>query len=78
LVQPKWTKELVFKELNKWKQEHGRNPTVTNLVEPGMPKAITIQKLFDMRASAFLNIYYPSKKPRLSIHHIYPKARTNG
>jgi hypothetical protein len=75
LVQPKWTKELVFKELNKWKQEHGRNPTVTNLVEPGMPKAITIQKLFDMRASAFLNIYYPSKKPRFKYTPYLSKSK---
>lgn len=55
-----WTREMVKERLDKWAAEHGRNPTVTNLAEPDMPKAVTIQRLFDMRASAFLNIYYPS------------------
>lgn len=55
-----WTREMVKDRLDKWAVEHGRNPTVTNLAEPDMPKAVTIQRLFDMRASAFLNIYYPS------------------
>lgn len=59
-----WTKETVFEALDKWKAEHNRNPTVTNLTEPDMPKSVTIQKLFDMRASAFLNIYYPIDKPK--------------
>lgn len=57
----KWTKEMVFERLNEWKVEHGRNPTVTSLIEPGMPKAVTVQRLFDMRASAFLSIYYPKE-----------------
>ncbi len=61
-----WTKEAVFKRLNEWKKEHGRNPTVTNLAEPGMPKAVTIQHLFDMKASAFFNIYYPLETKRTS------------
>ena len=55
----RWTKEMVFEQLDKWKSVHNRNPTVTDLVESDMPKVITIKKLFDMRASAFLNIYYP-------------------
>lgn len=55
-----WTREMVKDRLDKWAAEHGRNPTVTNLAEPDMPKAVTIQRLFDMKASAFLNIYYPS------------------
>ena len=59
-----WTKEEVIKRLDDWKEQHKRNPTVTNLIEPDMPKPITIQKLFDMKASAFLNIYYPMKKRR--------------
>lgn len=54
-----WTKEKVFEALNKWRDEHGRNPSVTNLSEPGMPPSSTIQRLFDMKGSAFLNIYYP-------------------
>lgn len=61
-----WTQDGVFKALNNWSKRHHRNPTVTDLVEPDMPKATTIKKLFDMRASAFLNIYYPNsakKKP---------------
>lgn len=54
-----WTKEKVFEVLNKWRDEHGRNPSVTNLMEPEMPPPSTIQRLFDMSASAFLNIHYP-------------------
>ena len=61
-----WTKELVFQYLDNWTKEHERNPTVTNLVELNMPKATTIQKLFDMKASAFLNIYYPPKEKRIN------------
>lgn len=57
-----WTKESVHKALDEWAEGHGRNPTVTDLAEPNMPKAVTIQKLFDMKASAFLNIYYPTGK----------------
>lgn len=57
----KWTKEEVFNKLNEWQKEHNRNPTTTNLSEPNMPKGVTIQKLFDMKPSAFLNIYYPNK-----------------
>ena len=54
-----WTKEKVFEVLNKWRDEHRRNPSVTNLMEPGMPPTTTIQRLFDMSGSAFLNIHYP-------------------
>lgn len=54
-----WTKEKVFEVLNKWRDEHGRNPSVTNLMEPEMPPPSTIQRLFDMSGSAFLNIHYP-------------------
>ena len=59
-----WTKELVFERLNEWKDSHGRNPTMTDLAEPGMPKAAQIKRLFDMKATAFLNIYYPSSKAK--------------
>lgn len=55
-----WTKESVHQVLDEWAKIHGRNPTVTDLAEPNMPKAVTIKKLFDMKASAFLNIYYPT------------------
>lgn len=61
-----WTKESVCQALDEWAAAHGRNPTVTDLAEPNMPKAVTIQKLFDMKASAFLNIYYPTEKNRRS------------
>lgn len=61
-----WSKELVFEVLDKWRNEHKRNPAVTDLIESGMPKAITIKKLFDMTASAFLAIYYPREKPKKS------------
>ena len=61
-----WTQETVRKALDEWAAAHGRNPTVTDLAEPNMPKAVTIQKLFDMKASAFLNIYYPVKKSKRS------------
>lgn len=59
-----WTKETIFQALNQWRDEHGRNPTVTNLVEYGMPKAVTIQRMFDMKASAFMSIYYPSEQTK--------------
>lgn len=55
----KWTKETVIQALDNWKIEHGRNPSVTDLSEPDMPKGTTIKKLFDMKPSAFLNMYYP-------------------
>ncbi|MBP0957032.1 MAG: hypothetical protein J5997_06675 [Oscillospiraceae bacterium] len=57
-----WTKGSVRQALDEWAESHGRNPTVTDLVEPNMPKAVTIQKLFDMKASAFLNTYYSTEK----------------
>ncbi|SDB58268.1 hypothetical protein SAMN02910317_03048 [Ruminococcaceae bacterium FB2012] len=59
-----WTKELVTERLDKWRDSHGRNPTVTDLAEPGMPKSSQIKRLFDMKATAFLNIYYPADKPK--------------
>ena len=67
-----WTKELVFEQLDKWKAEHGRNPNMTNLTEFGMPSPTSIQRLFDMKASAFLSIYYPSKnkKPATTIYSV--------
>lgn len=67
-----WTKELVFERLDKWKSEHGRNPNMTNLTEFDMPNPTSIQRLFDMKASAFLSIYYPSgnKKPATTIYSV--------
>ena len=60
----RWTKEQVFDALDKWKAEHGRNPTITNLAETDMPSGSTIQYLFDMKPTAFLNIYYPNNTPK--------------
>lgn len=60
----RWTKEQVFEALDKWKAEHDRNPTMTNLSETDMPSGSTIQCLFDMKPTAFLNIYYPNDKPK--------------
>lgn len=62
-----WTKETVFQTLDEWSAEHGRYPTVTDLAEPNMPKAVTVKKLFDMKASAFLNTYYSSEKKKARI-----------
>ena len=59
-----WTKELIIERLDKWRDSHGRNPTVTDLAEPGMPKCSQIKRLFDMKATAFLNIYYPTDRPK--------------
>ena len=58
----KWTKDNVIQALDNWKAEHGRNPSVTDLSEPDMPKGTTIKKLFDMSPSAFMNLYYPRKQ----------------
>lgn len=57
-----WTKEKVFEKLNQWKEEHGRNPTVADLSEPGMPKKATVKRLFNMNPSSFMNLYYPKEK----------------
>lgn len=70
-----WTKELVFERLDKWKVEHNRNPTVTNLVEYDMPKPTTIQRLFDMKAGAFFSIYYPSKNKKAKKNKYSMKSR---
>lgn len=55
----KWTQETIIAALDNWKDLNGRPPTVTNLIEPGMPGANIIQKHFGMRASAFLHRRYP-------------------
>ena len=71
-----WTKEMVFEVLDKWQEEHGLPPTTTILGEPDMPHLLTIQKLFNMKASAFLNLYYPREKyktKQTSPFHLYDK-----
>ena len=54
-----WSKESIIAALDDWKEQHGRPPTVTNLIEPGMPGANIIQKHFGIRASAFMRGRYP-------------------
>ena len=54
-----WSKESIVAALDDWKEQHGRPPAVTNLIEPGMPGANIIQKHFGMRASAFIRERYP-------------------
>lgn len=54
-----WSQETIIAALDKWKDQHGKSPTTTHLIEPGMPGANIIQKHFGIRASAFLNKLYP-------------------
>lgn len=60
----RWTQESVFEALNQWKKEHGRNPIVSDLSEPNMPKKVTVKRLFNMNPSSFLNLYYPREKKK--------------
>ena len=71
-----WSKDLVFEILDEWRDKHGRNPSATDLVEAGMPSSTVIKKVFDMKSSAFLKIYYPReriKKPQQNIHYLPTK-----
>lgn len=62
-----WSQSKIISALDKWEKEYGYPPTVTNLIEPGMPGASIIQKYFGMRASAFLRQKYPTEvKNRVS------------
>lgn len=70
-----WTKKSVHQALDEWAAVHGRNPTVTDLAEPNMPKAVTVKKLFDMKASAFLNTYYPSEKKKARVGRYSHRTR---
>ncbi len=54
-----WSQETIIAALDNWKDQHGKPPTVTNLIEPGMPGANIIQKHFGVRASALLYRRYP-------------------
>lgn len=54
-----WSQETIIAALDSWKDQHGKPPTVTHLIEPGMPGANVIQKHFGVRASALLNKLYP-------------------
>lgn len=67
----KWTKETIIETLDGWKEQHGIPPTVTNLIEPGMPGANVIQKHFGMRASAFLRRRYLTDNNHVSSKNQY-------
>lgn len=61
-----WTRDSITNKINQWVKEHGRNPCCSDLAQyDDMPNPIAIKRAFDMRASAFLNLYYPRtrKKP---------------
>ena len=58
----RWDKESIIKALNDYKEKTGRAPTVTNLVETGMPKNLTIQSHFHIRASEFLKQLFPENR----------------
>lgn len=60
-----WTQESVHETIKEWAAAHGRNPTVSDLAETGMPKNCTIRKLFNMQASTFLRLYYPDSKKKI-------------
>lgn len=57
-----WDKESIIKALRDYKERTGKAPTVTNLVETGMPKSITIQSHFQMRASLLLKQLFPENR----------------
>ena len=67
----KWNKALIVSTLDKWIKEHNRVPTVRDLAETGMPKAVTIQKHFGVSASVFLKQQYGYLKPKKERHNKY-------
>ena len=59
-----WDKQSIIKALMAYKEEHGVAPTVTNLAERGMPKNLTIQTHFNMKASLLLKRLFPEQRTR--------------
>ena len=57
-----WDKESIIAALQKFKNEHGYAPTVTNLSETGMPSNLTIQSHFNVKASSFLSQLFPENR----------------
>lgn len=49
-----WDRGVITSTIQKWIDNHNRMPTVRDLSEPGMPKAVTIQKHFGLSASVYL------------------------
>lgn len=58
----KWDKESIVAALMAYKEEHGVAPTTTNLKEFGMPKTLTIETYFGVKASAFLKHLFPENR----------------
>ena len=63
-----WSKEMIIDTLDDWAKKNGRPPTVSNLVEPGMPKSITIKKHFGVSASVFLKQHFDIKDKKTRIN----------
>ncbi len=59
-----WDKQSIIEALMAYKEEHGVAPTVTNLAERGMPKNLTIQTHFNMKASLLLKRLFPEQRAR--------------
>lgn len=70
-----WDKDSIIKALQDYKQRTGKAPTVTNLTETGMPKSLTIQTHFNMKASLLLKQLFPenrnTKKQIVKRNNIY-------
>lgn len=57
-----WDKEKIIRALLDYKERTGCAPTVTNLTETGMPKSLTIQTHFGMKASLLLRQLFPEQR----------------
>ena len=64
-----WTRESIIQALNEYKERTGKAPTVTNLKEHGMPKGVTIQKVFQMSPSLLLKRLFPENR---KMKHVNP------
>ena len=51
--------ETIIEALIKYKRRTVRAPNITNLTQTGMPKSVTIQTHFGMKASLFLKQLFP-------------------
>lgn len=67
----KWNKSLIISTLDEWIKEHDRVPTVRDLTETGMPKAVVIQKHFGVSASVFLKQQYGHLIPKTERRNKY-------
>lgn len=63
LLKNEWTKDAIIDKISQWAIEHGRNPCYSDLSQyDDLPNPIAVKRAFDMRATAFLNLYYPHEK----------------